>query len=382
MSLKQKECILYVGGFNFNKTNASSIRVIENARFFKHLNYNVKILGKIFLKEDQSSTYIDGVEIFDIEDEKTSFASDIIAISTKVEASKTKIDYIIAYNFPPIAFSKLIEYCGRNEIVLIPDLTEWYGIDGKFTLMKGVRLLLNEWRMYVLNKKCKNKIVASSYLETFYKNGNNLRLPFVTVDSIQFNKEISIDKHNLIFVYAGSPGENFSKDRLDIIIKAFAKSKAKYKNFTLNIVGLLKNDLLKFDIIKDDLVTLGDNIVCYGSVRNEKCVEIIKGSNFVVFARDINRVTNAGYPTKVFEAFKYGVPVITNKTSDIALHVNTNNGFLIEKAGVNEFSNCIENILSVNVEVLKDVINNCRHANPFYYSNYKQETIDFFKKIS
>ena len=59
--------IIYVGGFNFDKTNASSIRVIENARFFQNLNFDVKVLGKISLKDNEYSIFIKGVEIFDIE---------------------------------------------------------------------------------------------------------------------------------------------------------------------------------------------------------------------------------------------------------------------------------------------------------------------------
>ncbi len=381
MIIEQKVSILYVGGFNFDKTNASSIRVIENARFFQNLNFNVKILGKISPKDNEASVFINGVEIFDIEKTKTNFTSDITTIKSQVEFSVDDIDYIIAYNYPPIGFAKLIKYCIAKKIILIPDITEWYGIDGKFTLMKGLRFILNEWRMYILNKKCPNKIIASSYLEKFYKKTNNLRLPFVTVDKMEFDDEIVIDQNNLIFVYAGSPGENFSKDRLDIIIKAFTKVKTRQNNFTLKIVGLSQSDLLKEIVIREDVIKLGNNLICYGRVDNEYCVSIIKESNFVVFARDINRVTSAGYPTKVFEAFKYGLPVITNKTSDIHYHVTSENGFIVDKADIIEFSECFNEILSSEVKVLKTIINNCRDNNPFLAKYYKQKAEHFFKNI-
>ncbi|PIQ19108.1 MAG: hypothetical protein COW66_02880 [Flavobacteriaceae bacterium CG18_big_fil_WC_8_21_14_2_50_34_36] len=373
--------ILYVGGFNFDKNYASSIRVIENARFFQTLNYNVKILGKITLKNEANSLLIKNIEVFDIETSKFDFASDISPIKSKVESSLKKIDYIIAYNYPPIAFFKLLKYCSSKNIVLIPDLTEWYGIDGKFTVMKGMRLILNEWRMFVLNKKCNNFILASSYLNNKYKNSNSLLLPFVTIDELKKVQPNILDRKNVNFVYAGSPGKNFSKDRLDIIIKAFARVKTNQNNFTLKIVGLTLSDLLKETIIKEDVIKLADNLICYGRVDNELCVSIIKQSNFVVFARDINRVTCAGYPTKVFEAFKYGLPVITNKTSDIELHVNSSNGFMLEKADVKEFQNCIGTILSSEIEALETIINNCRENNPFLAKYYKRNTEHFFKNI-
>jgi glycosyltransferase involved in cell wall biosynthesis len=373
--------IIYVGGFNFDKTNASSVRVIENVRFFQNLNFDVKILGKISLKENENSIFIKGVEVFDIEESKKSFANDISTIKSKVESSVNKIDYIIAYNYPPIAFNKLIKYCNSNGIILIPDITEWYGIDGKFTLLKAFRFFLNEWRMLILNKKCPNKIIASSYLQKFYNKSNNLRLPFVTIDKFHFENEITIDENNLIFIYAGSPGENFSKDRLDIVIKAFSNLKPQFNNFTLKIVGLCEDELLKIDFIRNDIIKLGDNLICYGRVSNSHCIDIIKNSNLIVFARDVNRVSSSGYPTKVFEAFKYGLPILTNKTSDIHWHLNKSNGFLVNNPNVSEFSKCIKEILCMEIENLKGIINKCRDKNPFYYKEYKEDTILFFKKV-
>lgn len=381
MSKLVKKNILYVGGFNFDKTSASAVRVIENVRFFQKLNFDVKILGKISINENVNSFFIKGVEVFDIEESKKNFANDITTIKSKVESSVNKIDYIIAYNFPPIAFEKLIKYCASKSIILIPDITEWYAIDGKFTLLKGFRFILNEWRMLILNKKCPNKIIASSYLQKFYNTSNNLILPFVTIDKNHFENEITIDKNNLIFVYAGSPGENFSKDRLDIVIKAFANTKSSYNNFTLKVVGLLKEELLKIDTLRDDIIKLDDNLVCYGRVRNEECIDIIKKSNLVVFARDKNRVSSSGYPTKVFEAFKYGLPIVTNKSSDLDWHVNKTNGFLVNTINLSEFSKCIKEILCMEIENIKCIINKCRENNPFYYTEYKEETIRFFNKM-
>ena len=174
---------------------------------------------------------------------------------------------------------------------------------------------------------------------------------------------------------------NFSKDRLDIIIKAFSNIKTKHSNFTLRIIGLLKEDLLKEKRVIDDVIKLDKTIECYGRVKNKECIQIIKNSNFVIFARDINRVSSAGYPTKVFEAFKYGLPVITNKTSDIDLHVNSTNGFLVEKATVSDFEICLHKILSSETDGLNMIVNNCRKDNPFLAKYYKLKTEQFFKNL-
>ena len=98
--------ILYIGGFNFNKTTASSIRVIENARFLEKLNFNVEVLGKIQLL-DKKYTTIDTIKVSNIVADDEDFASNISTIKLKVTSSK--IEYIIAYNYPPIAFYKLLK---------------------------------------------------------------------------------------------------------------------------------------------------------------------------------------------------------------------------------------------------------------------------------
>jgi glycosyltransferase involved in cell wall biosynthesis len=369
--------ILYVGGFNFIKSTASSIRVIENARFFKKLNHNVEILGKIKGKE---SIYINNVKVSNILNEGGSdFSIDISSIKLKVNSCN--IDCIIAYNYPPIAFYKLLNFCKSNNIDLIPDITEWYGMGSEFTLNSVLRFLLHQWRMHFLNKKCQHKIVASSYLNNYYKKSDNLILPFVTIDSLKFEKSLCLNTNSISFVYAGSPGLNFSKDRLDIILKAFAKAKKKNSNFLFNIVGLTKEELYAIPRIKKAVMLLDQNLKCYGRLQNKECIRIIKKSNFVVFSRDINRVTSAGFPTKVFEAFKYGLPTLTNNTSDVDKYIHKENGFLMLEASVDVFSNCINSILTSDIAKLKTVIENCRRKNPFFYVNYKKNTELFFKKL-
>lgn len=370
-----KKNILYVGGFNFNTNNASSIRVIENARFLKILNFNVEVLGKI-----SSTKFINEIKVSSIVTEEENFSRNISTIEFKVKL--LKINYIIAYNYPPIAFYKLIKFCKLNNIVLIPDLTEWYGIDGGFTLDKGIRFVLHQWRMYFLNNKCKNKIVASNYLDNYYKNSNNLILPFVTIDNPIFKEKFAISLSKIKFVYAGSPGVNFSKDRLDIVIKAFAKIKEKKDNFLFEIIGLSKENIFNINTIKSDVIKLGENLKCYGRLNNHDCKKIIKKSNFVVFSRDVNRVTNAGFPTKVFEAFKYGLPIVTNNTSNINDYVNTENGFLINNAKIDEFVSSINLILSSDSNQLELITEKCRKKNPFFYKNYEESANLFFKKIN
>jgi glycosyltransferase involved in cell wall biosynthesis len=371
--------ILYVGGFNFTKSNASAVRVIENARFFEKIGFNVTIMGKTGVETSKKPLKMKGISIYDISSSGEDFSLNINSIELFVENSLEKIDYIIAYNYPPISFSKLINYTKNHKIILIPDITEWYGIDGNFTLMKGLRLLLHEWRMRVLNRKVNNILVASSYLSETYKSKNTFIFPFVTIDSSSVVPSKNINTKELQFVFAGSPGKNFSKDRLDIIIEAFARQKD--INFKLHIVGLKYQWLLDNKITSTFVRQLGDKILCYGRLPNEECIHIIKKSDFVIFARQQTRVTRAGFPTKVFEAFKYGLPVITNSTSDISEFINDKNGFLVPECSTEAFSLVIRDILNTDVKILNNIIENTRLDNPFYYRNFEDKMKAFFNTI-
>lgn len=371
--------ILYIGGFNFRDGNASATRVIENTSFLKELNYRVSVLGKILSTKNKFNFIeIDNTKIYDIE-YKTSFGKDIASIITYVENIE-KPDFIIAYNYPAIAFKKLINYCKKNNIVLIPDLTEWYSIDGKLTINKLYRYLLHEWRMYFLNKSCDNIIVASNYLKNFYKHKNVLILPFVTTKKISFSR-INTEKNIVKFVYAGSPGVNFSKDRLDLILNSFSKIIQTNQNFTLDIVGVKKSLLTKDRKTRKSVNILAEKLICHGKLPHSETIEIIKNCNVVTFARDVNRMTSSGFPTKIFEAFKYGLPVMTNATSDIKNYVDSKNGFLVQQNTVKHFSIMIKNILELNSKDFLNITKNVRSNNPFSSFYFKEESLNFFNKI-
>lgn len=369
--------ILYIGGFNFFKQNASSIRVIENARFFNLIGYKTLVLGKAPLSSHLNDVLIKNIEI-GYDNKKIDFTINIESVKKNYYdlAKNSNNVVIIAYNYPPIAFSKILKFCKKNKIKLIPDITEWYGIDGKLTLNKSIRWLLTQWRMRILTPKCENIILASHKLIKRYTKNNILLLPFVTIDNSVITKEKKKLSSKYIFTYSGSPGLNFSKDRLDIIIQAF--SKLDNTNFLLNIVGLSKELMLSEKKVKEQIIQLKNKIVFYGRVTNKESIKVIQNSDFVIFARDINRVNSVGYPTKVFEAFKYGIPVITNNTSDLSLHIiNNENGFLIEDASVNLFAKKINNILNLPTSKILKLKENCINDNPFFYKKYIKTTINF-----
>lgn len=370
-----KNTVLYIGSFDFNKGNASSIRVVENSLFIKQFRIDVHILGVT-----DENCEIDTIPVNDITDQKEPFDESIESVIRNY--NQLKLIYnkviIIAYNYPPIAFFKLTQFCKKNKIQLVADVTEWYAFQGKKNIYSIIRWALNEWKMIFLLKKCNHFILATSFLESRLKNKNIVVIPFVTT-KISKKSNFNDSYNNLIYTYAGSPGVNFVKDRLDVILEAFYELKKRSSNFLFNVIGI-QSDFSSDKKIKKIINELGDNIKFYGRLTHKNTVEIIKESDYTVFARDVNRVTKVGFPTKVFEAFKYNVPVITNDTSDLSNYITSENGLLLKENSVEEF-------LMAFIKLDKDRgirllhKQNVNNSNPFDYKNFETKFRIFLENI-
>ena len=101
---------------------------------------------------------------------------------------------------------------------------------------------------------------------------------------------------------------------------------------------------------------------------------MLKCADFAMFLRDDNRVSRAGFPTKFVESISAGVPVITNKTSNIEDYlIPGKNGFFVD---IDHASKEIKDILSRDLQELKAIKANV-DDNLFDYNNF----VDEFKKV-
>ena len=81
----------------------------------------------------------------------------------------------------------------------------------------------------------------------------------------------------------------------------------------------------------------------HGKVSNLEARNKISKADFSILFRNVNKMTSAGFPTKVSESISCGTPVITNSTSDLEHYIiNGKNGFLVNlnsKPLTNELTN-------------------------------------------
>lgn len=382
--LKMRNTILYVGGFRLPNFNASAVRVMENAWLLKHLDYDVVILGKLQEVEGKITSYAkyDGFECYDIrqpfkEDIYAPYTSSIASIEAVIKhIGSEKIKAIIAYNYPAVALNKMVTFSRKNGIIPVADLTEWYGWEGN-RLDRNVRRFLDtQYRMRIVTKRAGNVICAGSYLEDFFKDSNTVSWPFsvnTELDRWQLSDTVIVNNPR-IFVYSGSPGMGMSKDKINLIIEILYDLKLEGKKFKYIVLGITKEQYLEhFSTHQEVLESMEGYIEFKGRVPHAEAIDRLKSADFSLFIRPENRVSHAGFPTKVMEAFTSGIPTITNATSDIPKYVKDGiNGFIFKSSESEDIKSTLLESLELSDEALLAMKHQCREHNPFAIKNFKK----------
>lgn len=376
--------IIYLGGFRLPDNNSSAIRALGLTRAFQSLGFNVELGGKIGDNiDDQKYSDIKFWNIEDLKGEMVQSDKNINPIINKIEdIGFDNIKAIIAYNYSPIAFYQLFNYCKNNNIKLIQDITEWYGIEGEFTFQKLIRMVLTNWRIAILGPKTKNLIVSVNFLKRKFKKENCLILPQLSISTYFRQNQNYLLKGDIIkFIYIGNPGKKFSKEKVDWCINIFSNLSLKYKNFSFEIVGI-DTDYFSDKLKLLSKINKSDNIVLHGKLSHKKALSLLKKSNFSVFFRPNTRVSKIGYAGKIREAFDCGVPIVTNNTGDISIYTKTNvNGYVINSFNEFEIQVEIEKILNKRYEELNKVIKNCRSKNPFSIEYFNEKIMSFLNNL-
>lgn len=379
-----KGTILYVGAFELPDKDAAAHRVLNNAKAFKELGYNV-----VFIDVDRGEKNKDyiiknkkniGFDCWSRKFPKNIFEWIKYLIGIK-ELKEIILEYknvkaVICYNYQAIALARLNKYCSKNNIKVISDCTEWYE-DNR--IIKKIDTIL---RMKYINKSIDGVICISSYLEKYYKNSVKTLVipPLVDLQEEKWKlnpKIISSDKVN--FVYSGTPGKH--KDKLNYIIENL--SKLNNSNYIFTIIGIDKKKYLEYypEHIKL-LNNIEDKVKFLGRISHEESIKYVKGADYVVFIRENKRVNNAGFPTKFVESISCGTPVVTTRTSDLDKYLqNGENGFFINIEDNNEIVVILNNILNKSKEDIIKMKEICINSKKFYYKNYVSDFEFFLSKV-
>lgn len=329
---ENKGTILYVGGFELPDKNAAAHRVLNNAKIFRELGFNVVFCGvKREITADEN--YTERVSGFD--SMPTPYPASAKQWIKQLLDSKhylkmfslyKDIRLVICYNLHSIPLAKLLRFCKKRGIKLVADCTEWY--ENKFSLnpIKLIKCIDTFLCMRVFQKKCDGMIAISSYLADYYKRSVKHIVvvpPLVDLEDKKYIFDCEKPQNEITtLVYSGSPST--SKESLGEVVKCL--NSITDLDFRLKIVGI---DYEQFCSMYNALPDR-EKIEFMGRVSHKTALHTVRESDYAIIIRPKTRVTMAGFPTKFAEAISVGTAVIANATSDLSDYLSDGkNGCLV-----------------------------------------------------
>jgi glycosyltransferase involved in cell wall biosynthesis len=391
--------IIYTGFFRLPIGDAGASRVLNNAKILRDLGHNVIFVSfggnlQESDKDKDGNYYYEGFRYIVSNDidikAKTIFErvynffySGKYALKI-INEIKDNIDIIIGYNPTMYFANKILKICTINKIAYISDITEWHDANEFPGNRFAPPAWINDLNMYITQKKVKNKIIISTYLDEFYKNSNNIILPpLIDSNDVKWRdlKPVLPSFDGIRVIYAGTPAK---KDLLETMLEGFISCLKKGLKLQFIVVGVSKDDISHYKNI-NDVFSYPENIILCGRVKQTEVPSYYNVSDFSIIIRESSRKNMAGFPTKLAETMMAGRPVILNYTSDISRFVqNGYNGFVMPNWSSNELEIVLSNIVTIErkeIEKLKSNALKSAYKN-FNYLSYIEEMKDFIKKLA
>lgn len=351
--------VLYIGGFELPDKNAAAQRVISIAKALRELGFCTQFYG--ITQSNDKEGVVDGLQYEAYPHPKGTIAWFKYALGLGIihYIKKKAPDYVFLYNYPAVAQERVISFCRRHGIMTVGDITEWYR-------STSFPKRIDTWyRMRFSNRHLDGIIAISRYLAEYYKGQRIVQLPPL-VDKQEVKWQIKpIPRHDdrihLVYIGTGS-----IKDRLDKIINGICKAGS--ERYQLDVIGINADQFST--IYKQSLDLSSMNAVFHGRLPHQEALNYLVNADFQVFFRDFIRVNNAGFPTKFVESMSAGIPVITNRISNIDDYVkNGVNSFMIEHPEDEEICEVLRIVSVLSREEIESIKNNCLREE-FDYRKY------------
>ena len=295
-----------------------------------------------------------------------------------------KPDVIILYEGNSIILqNKLRNFCKKNDIKIIVETTEWMEIGKERSISANLIVWQKDIQKKYTDKKCKNIIAISTFLEEHYKSQkcNVIRIPplfskIISEKEIKRVKDIR-NSADIRLVFAGSLS---NKDYLIEVLEALLVINQKDIKVSFDVIGPSQEEI-KRSLKIDELEKYG--IYVYGRLEHKEVLKKVQQADFSVLFRQNKRYAKAGVSTKFCEAMALGVPSICTQVNGTDSFItNGKNGFLIKENTKEAIINILIDILKLNNEqILKMKKNAYEFAEQnFLIDNYLEKINQFLKE--
>lgn len=380
--MKNKVCI--IGGFRLPEGTASAVRAYGNAMLLEKIGFHPIIVGK-FVENPLHNVWRQyrGMDCFNIECENDQYGKTVRFMERLMEDIPSEdIHSLIVYNFPGKGLEQLRKLAVKYGIGMISDTTEWYAFEGKNLVSAIRRKIQTEYRMRVVNKRMDHMICSTYYIADYYKKLNTIVIPMI--DDKSFGEEPKpLYTVNRIrrYIYAGSPGYKFKKDKINVIIQGFERLREKGIPFQLDIYGITKEqyqDAFGFEPGCDERC----RVLFHGCVPRAVIDEALETTDFYVLYRPNTKVCKVGFSTKAMEAISNGVPLISNDVNgDFQRYFTQGQALICAAKDEDRFYRLLEESALMSEDDVLRMKKSCTDNNPFHFRNYVDSMRDFMKRV-
>lgn len=264
------------------------------------------------------------------------------------------IEIALVYSVMSISQINAIKrYSKKHQIKLVFDSVEFQNFSeqnlASFFTYYIPNIYINKYA--VKSSDC--VLTISKYLENYYEKKKLLtfRLPFINrfINKCNASNRYLINKKR-VFAYTGMPGK---KDDLYGIIKAFSGlTEQELKESMLLIVGPEPRDLHRCGIPINLLNKIKGSILFVGRQPYLSMKDIYSICDFTVLLKKTNmRHAKADFPSKVSQSLSFGVPVISNLSSDLNdFLIDNYNGLLFDDFDYSRLTDSFKKALKLNDE--------------------------------
>lgn len=284
---------------------------------------------------------------------------------------------VLTYDF----FGGINRWCRKNNIINVVDVVEWYSKEQFKRWYLSFDYLSKQFKIRNIARRKANVIAISSYLEKHFSNNGckTVRIPIIS-DEVVNQQPASPDMSTVNLIYAGT---HTVMDNVLLVLKSIVKlPENARKRIKFSIYGL-KRDIMTGSLSPDDQSVIDECVAFYGKRPNSEVLDAYKKSHFSIFLRDPElRVNKAGFPSKVIESMKMGVPVLCNYSSDLDQYLKSgNNSIIVDTLSEDDICEVILQVLALSpsdyVSLRKNAIKTVRDKfNTISFSNEFREIIN------
>ena len=242
---------------------------------------------------------------------------------------------------------------------IVIETTEWMEMSKERSLSANLIVLQKDLQKKYTDKRCKNILAISSFLESHYKaqDCNVISIPptfptLITSDEVKNVKDTRCNA-KIRLVFAGSLS---NKDYLIELIKAILIINKEKIRISFDVIGPSEADIINY-LKTNELKTYG--IFVHGRKSHEEVLKIVAEADFSILLRQNKRYAKAGVSTKFCEAMKLGVPSICTQVQGTDIFVdNMKNGILVKDNSVETLVKTLEKIINMDQRSLLEIKQN------------------------